>query len=193
MIDQPSRRHDDRVLKADVVALEKSVNGLVGVVQDLNSLIQRSLVTAEEAKTVAEEARDATVPREELRLESVRTTNSRRQAVSMVLLVVVLTIFGHDQHIEHCGPGARAEAAVEALLAGADRPGIEKAARGANTNKLCDVTFPLHDHDNNGYPHKYNVVGFGLYGAIAAALVVWARTPREARRANRVMKRKLGR
>ncbi len=185
MTDQPSRRHDDRVLKADVVALEKSVNGLVGVVQDLNALIHRSMETAEEAKVVAHETREATVPREELRLEKVRTTHGRRQAVSTILLVVILTILGHDQHVEHCGPGARAEAAIQALVSGAERPAIEEAARAAGTSKLCDVTFPLHDHDSNGWPHEYNIVGFGLYAALAAGLFGWARTPREHRKAKR--------
>ncbi len=192
MTDQPSRRHDDRVLKADVVALEKSVNGLVGVVRDLNGLIHRSMETANVAKAVAEEARDSTVPREELRLESVRTTHSRRQAVSGVLLVVILTIFGHDQHIEHCGVGARTEAVVNALVQG-EPPTIAVVRAQDAASKWCDVTFPLHDHDDNGYPHKYNIIGFGLYGALAAALVAWAHTPREARKANRVMRRKVKR
>ncbi len=97
----------------------------------------------------------------------------RRRLLVGLLAAILLVIWGHDEHVELCGPGARAEHAVEALLRGEGRQGIETAARGADAPKLCDVTFPLHDHDGNGWPAPFNVLGLLAYLALFVGLAGW--------------------
>ncbi len=97
----------------------------------------------------------------------------RRRLLVGLLAAILLVIWGHDEHVEKCGPGARAEHAIEALLRGADRQGIETAARSADAPKLCDVTFPLHDHDDNGWPAAFNVLGLMGYLTLLLGLGGW--------------------
>ncbi len=97
----------------------------------------------------------------------------RRRLLVGLLAAILLVIWGHDEHVEECGPGARAEHAIEALLRGENRQGIEMAARGADAPKLCDVTFPLHDHDDNGWPAAFNVLGLLVYLALFLGLAGW--------------------
>ncbi len=97
----------------------------------------------------------------------------RRRLLVGLLALIVLTIWAHDQHVEQCGPGARAEHAVEAQLRGEDRREIETVVRGVGTPKLCDVTFPLHDHDDSGWPAAFNVLGVVAYLGLFVGLCGW--------------------
>ncbi len=98
----------------------------------------------------------------------------KRRRISVGLLVViVLVIWGHDEHVEKCGPGARSEHAIEALLRDEPRQGVEAVAKGAGQPKFCDVTFPLHDHDGNGWPAAFNVLGLLAYLGMFTALGAW--------------------
>ncbi len=97
----------------------------------------------------------------------------RRRLLVGLLSAILLTIWAHDEHVEKCGPGARAERAIEVLLRGEDRLGIETAARGVGAPKTCDVTFPLHDHDGNGWPAPFNVLGLLAYLSLFLALGGW--------------------
>ncbi len=110
----------------------------------------------------------------------------RRRLLVGLLALVLLVIWGHDEHVEKCGPGARAEHAVEAQLRGEDRQAVETVVRGVGTPKLCDVTFPLHDHDDSGWPAAFNVIGLlaylGLFVGLYGWLLVGFRKMQEERR-----------
>ncbi len=97
----------------------------------------------------------------------------RRRLLVSLLAAILLTIWAHDQHVEECGPGARAEHAIEALLRGEPRDEVVRAVEGVGAPKLCDVTFPLHDHDDNGWPAAFNVLGVLAFLALFLGLAGW--------------------
>ncbi len=97
----------------------------------------------------------------------------RHRLLVSLLAALLLMIWAHDQHVEECGPGARSEHAIEALLREEPRDEVVRAVEGAGAPKLCDVTFPLHDHDGNGWPAPFNVLGLLAYLALFVGLAGW--------------------
>lgn len=149
--------------------------------QHLAALAAIVEATARNVQTLSDEIsklREAVVPRNVLRAEAQEVAYLRRRAVAGTLLFAVALIWTHDEHIERCSPGARAETAVQVLVE-ADprdesvRDDIIAAVNGREKSKSCDVTFPLHDHDGNGWPKPYNLIGFGIWGAAAATIMYW--------------------
>ncbi len=87
----------------------------------------------------------------------------RRMAAAFLAAYGVLIIWAHDQHVEHCGPGARVER------------GAEQSPVGA---ALCDVSFPFHGHDRGEQrPSSWALLGGGLYAAAGLAVARWVRHP----------------
>ncbi len=97
----------------------------------------------------------------------------RRRLLVGLLAVVAMVIWAHDQHVEQCGPGARSQHAVEAQLRGEPRDEVVRSVEGVGAPKLCDVTFPLHDHDGNGWPAAFNVLGLLAYLTLFLGLAGW--------------------
>ncbi len=107
----------------------------------------------------------------------------RRRIVATMLVCMVTIIFVHDTHVEHCGPGARAEAAIDAIVnapAGSSPPGqtleeVQKLTNQQPPRPLCDLTFPLHGHDGTTFPSSWALAGAMLYVIGAALLYLWTR------------------
>ncbi len=97
----------------------------------------------------------------------------RRRLLVGLLAALLLVIWAHDQHVEECGPGARSEHAIEALLRGEPRDEVARALEGVDAPKACDVTFPLHDHDDNGWPAAFNALGLLAFLALFIGLAGW--------------------
>jgi hypothetical protein len=111
--------------------------------------------------------------------------HKRRQVVASLIVYGLLIIWGHDAHVEHCGPGSRAEAVIRAVAAqpvDAVEPlsleQIQMIVEREQPTPLCDISFPFHAHDDSGFPTGWAVVGFGLYAAGGAGLYLWQRGPK---------------
>lgn len=112
----------------------------------------------------------------ERRPSRAEVTFRRRVLGASIALLALLLITVHDEHVERCAPGTRTAQLVESFLAGADaeqlrREGLPPAPR------YCDATFPLHDHDGNGWPRPYNALGVVFYAAVGVAVVAFVRRP----------------
>lgn len=101
--------------------------------------------------------------------------NRRKNFVAMLFLILGV-IFLHDEHVEHCGPGAEAKAIINYVLS---TPGeveideLRKVGKDA-TPYQCGVTFPFHAHDDEEeWPTSANLLGLALYGGLALALGSW--------------------
>lgn len=109
----------------------------------------------------------------------------RRLTALMVAIWSLVLIFVHDIHVEHCGPGSRTEAVVEAFLAGEDDVADLRAQSIPVSPFLCDLTFPLHSHDSPPEQAAPAVIlGFILYGAAIGGGLWWATSPGRATRRN---------
>lgn len=131
--------------------------------------------------------RKAIVPRKAIEGEARRLARERRRGVAALAVFAVALMWMGDEHVEHCGPGTRAETAVRALVESDPgdpnvRDNIIDAVNGDGTPKFCDMSFPLHDHDGNGWPHKFNLIGMSLWGAGIAGAVYYTRDSWRPRR-----------
>lgn len=101
-----------------------------------------------------------------------------------IVFIVVLIIFSAwlvDLHTEHCGPGARAEAAIDAFLgAPLDVDIIKEAVRGAHGPTWCDAMVPLHSHDDDRFPSGWALAGFAGYALLGT--LAWLNLIRLRRR-----------
>ncbi len=88
----------------------------------------------------------------------------RRRVTAGLLLYGVAIIWAHDQHVEHCGPGARVESAAQ--------------QRSYERPVLCDVSFPLHGHERGEFPTAWSLFGATLYGAAGVGVWTWVRRTR---------------
>ena len=111
----------------------------------------------------------------------------RRGAVAALLVFGVLLIWGHDEHVQRCSPGATAERVLVDL---ANDPGpsvltakgIQKTIDDQQPTDRCDVSFPIHAHNPaDEWPTRWNLAGFGLYAVLGGILWSWQRGPRGAR------------
>lgn len=102
----------------------------------------------------------------------------RRLTALAVAVWSLLLIFVHDVHVEHCGPGSRTEAVVQAFLNGEDDFERLRAASMPDSAFLCDLTFPLHSHDSPPREAAPAIIlGVVLYGAAITGGVWWAMHP----------------
>lgn len=133
-------------VSVDAIALMRQAEE----VEELNENIERIIAALRERPTRQEVAR------------------KRRSSFMLVLTLSFLVIFAHDEHIEHCGPGAESKAAVNYILdlppdQPVDRYELQRAASDA-TSDFCGVSFPLHSHDDElTWPNSNNLKGFLLY------------------------------
>lgn len=118
-----------------------------------------------------------------------------RRRVSVLAMVIfgVMLVWGHDQHIQSCSPGANAQAVLQAFTkpqAFSDpRPRTPEESRAlyasylrsvfdAQPTERCDVTAPLSVHDPaDDWPTRWNLLGFGVYGLLGGILWWWSRGP----------------
>lgn len=176
------------------------------VAQNIAALAAVVEATARNVHMLSDEVREmrkTIVPRSTLRRESSQIALQRRRSVVVVAVFAVTLIWGHDEHVEHCSPGARASLAIQVFLdtdytpitprevPSAERKSagvklqedIRRALDGDARSTFCDVSFPLHDHDGNGWPHKHNLLGMVVWGSAAGLAYLWAR-PRTEKRPN---------
>jgi hypothetical protein len=108
------------------------------------------------------------------------TTVKRRLSVISLLLVIFVAIQVHDGHVESCAPGARSEAGIdyvaEAIPGEFDSEEMQRLL-SQDVSPLCDVTFPTHSHNGEGWPTGGNILGLVLYALIALLGWVWYRKP----------------
>lgn len=167
---------------------------IVGESDDLRSMLdafeartEGVISLASEVRTLVVEVRDlgeavaSRPPREEVDLK-------RRRTIAALAVYGFALIFLQDQHVENCGPGARAEKVIVAVAAQrAPEPGrtqgesslakIQRIIAETEQSPLCDVTFPLHGHEERGYPSGWGVLGLLLYGGAGGGLAYWANRP----------------
>ena len=112
-------------------------------------------------------------------------THKRRQVVASMVIYGLLIIWGHDAHVEHCGPGSRAEAVIREIATAdplrmepltLDR--VQEIIDAQPNTFVCDVSFPFHAHDDEGYPGSGAILGSLLYAAAGAVLYLWQRGPK---------------
>lgn len=122
----------------------------------------------------------------------------RRKTALALVLYGVLLMFATDQHTEHCGPGARAEAVLRAIATtpvspstGVRRPltldRITQIIEDEQPSALCDAVFPLHGHLDGSYPGGMALVGLFGYGGALVGLYAWAQRPWERRSRDEVV------
>lgn len=139
------------------------------LIHEVRGLSQNVLLLSRVVRHVAA----TSVPRPEIDLR-------RRGAVIVLLLCMFSVIWIHDQHVENCSPGARVTRAVDWLLANPAGPGIDAAERQRGfaevynqNDPICEVTFPLHSHDGEPWPHVGNLIGIAIYSTIALVGLGW--------------------
>lgn len=111
--------------------------------------------------------------------------HKRRQVVASLIVYGLLIIWGHDAHVEHCGPGSRAEAVIRAIASADPRQQepltlerVQEIVSEQQPSFICDASFPFHAHDDEGFPGPGALFGFGLYAAGGTALYLWQRGPK---------------
>lgn len=117
----------------------------------------------------------------------------RRRGLAFSAVAGLLLIWGHDVHVEHCSPGAQANAVMQWV---AERPVNDQGFNQAQFRRVvestqptaaCDVSFPVQRHGVNSPAafdvagvvlSKWNLVGFLFYGFLGGMLFLWQRGPR---------------
>jgi hypothetical protein len=121
----------------------------------------------------------------DLRPTAQDVSHRRRLSVAAMLLYGLLIIFGHDQHVEYCGPGARSERLLSEFAQIQEFTPEEIAAlqRSYDVSPAwCDVAFPLHSHDvQGGFPGRWSILGGGIYAVLIGGVFFWARGPRSGK------------
>lgn len=119
---------------------------------------------------------------------------SRRLTIVGLLVVIFVSLFAQDAHVEHCSPGSRVVTAFDHLLEHPLGPTATQAERQADFERYydsapawCDVTYPQHSHAGEPWPTSWNVVGMAGYLALLGLLSGWLLV---ARRRVRPRKRK---
>ncbi len=164
--DRPDRRrHDDRRAQED----------------DRNRLLSQ----LDSNVTILNKSVDSLRKRLSHRPTAAELAFKRRRVVAAMLCCMFTIIFVHDIHVENCGPGARAEASIDAVInAPPNRePGrtleeVQKLINQQPPRPLCDLTFPLHGHDGERFPSPGALAGGMLYLIGAVVLYLWARPRR---------------
>lgn len=107
------------------------------------------------------------------------TEYKRRRAILAIAIAGAAAFFVSDQHVEICGPGARAEAVVD-LFAADPSATVSELRRAAKVDSpaWCDVTFPLHTHGSATWPTTRNYVGMTAYLLLILLGALWVRVVR---------------
>lgn len=112
-----------------------------------------------------------------------RHTAAIRLCLAFLLLVFVAVQF-EDVHVEACGPGARSEVVLNAILSGRigasgniTTADIRAVGGKGKSNFGCDSFFPTHTHGGGSWPSSWNLVGLLGYATIGG-LGTWAVTRR---------------
>lgn len=119
-----------------------------------------------------------------VRVEGLRAEQHRERRVRMMGVAAggLTLLAAHDEHIEHCSPGARATRAIDELIehppaAGHTPPERQKLFEEAYNHAptWCDVTFPAHTHDGGMWPSAENLAGGLLIVTVIAAVWLYHR------------------
>lgn len=128
--------------------------------------------------------------RSELVVRPTRTEQTARRRASVVLLVALgfMALMVNDKHVNACSPGARSVAAVEYLSSVAPEDYSDQRLRELLNRDLpatCDVTYPVEDHNSEGWPTPANLLGLALYLGLFVVLFFWMRDPLRRERRER--------
>lgn len=170
-------RHDTAASKAEIeemrvaqLALDHSVRGLNGQLASLDTAL-RDFATRRDIE------RDF-YPRTIVDARSREAALSRQQIAELLVVGIVVTIQGHDLHVEKCRP-IQANGEI-------GRPSADL------TRAICDVTFPTHSHALNS--HELSPANhFGLFLYAVAALALFADLWRRRIKKKRAEQREKGR
>lgn len=140
---------------------------LVSVVEETVAEV-RELRTAIESKATREE-----------------TEYKRRRVAALLALYGLLIIWGHDAHVEHCGPGSRAEAVIREVASTPQTEPltlerVKEIVSAQQETTLCDATFPFHGHDDRGWPTRGAVIGLIGYSIAIGAVILYLERGRRA-------------
>lgn len=165
-----------------------NLEAVVQAVHDRNALLRRLAASVEGlARQVRSLRRDI-----DDRPTKAQAEHRRRVSVLALVLFAVALVWGHDQHIQSCSPGANAQAVLQSLTkpqAFNTEPRTPEESRSlyaaymrsvieAQPTERCDVTAPLSTHDpEEEWPTRWNLYGFGLYGLLGGILWAWSRGP----------------
>lgn len=148
----------------------------------LSHIEEQNLLKTYLIATVEENTDQVQKLRQEIGTRPTRAESNRRRRLAIWFFVLYgfLLFWGHDIHLENCGPGARNAAAIDAVAHGDFNPqDLQKIASADHTNWACDLVVPWFTHQpNDPWPNKLNLYGIGAYTFLFIGLSIWTFTRR---------------
>jgi hypothetical protein len=106
----------------------------------------------------------------------------RKRTAALLLLFGFVLFFLTDAQVQHCSPGSRSEKRLNSIIGALPLKtlgDLKHADESVRQPPYCDITYPLHNHNDGNYPSQWNLLGFGIYLALAVSIGAWVRYDKE--------------